>query len=196
MSGPRAISKATRLQTKKDDRARSNMEKNYAEALAAPSQRKKPSKTSTGVFLSNRYETSEEDEVYHKEHESLTAAAGSDVKEEDISTAHQLGGVKKQGKMRPVTVRFVSRRKKANLMEKMIKLKENDTYNKVFICEDLTNMRYKLFRYAKDKCDHTFLRDGKVISKKHGKYITINNPDDLFLIGYDNVDYKDFGIDL
>ncbi|XP_049923985.1 actin filament-associated protein 1-like [Epinephelus moara] len=57
------ISKATRLQTKKDDRARSNTEKNYAEALAAPSQRKKPNKASTGVFLSNRYETSEEDEV-------------------------------------------------------------------------------------------------------------------------------------
>ncbi|KAL7392396.1 hypothetical protein ABVT39_024269 [Epinephelus coioides] len=113
------------------------------------------------------------------------------MKEEDISMAHWLGGVKKQRKMRPVIVRFVSRRKKADL----IKLKEKDTYKKVFICEDLTNMRYKLFRYAKGKCDLTFVRDGKIISKKDGKNITIDNLDDLFLIGYVNVDYKDFGID-
>ncbi|KAL7402085.1 hypothetical protein ABVT39_009292 [Epinephelus coioides] len=122
---------------------------------------------------------------------NLAAAPGSVMKEEDMSMAHRLGGVKKQRKMRPVIVRFVSRRKKADL----IKLKENDTYKKVFICEDLTNMRYKLFRYAKGKCDLTFVRDGKIISKKDGKYITIDNPDDLFLTGYVNVDYKDFGID-
>ncbi|KAL7403100.1 hypothetical protein ABVT39_024495 [Epinephelus coioides] len=117
---------------------------------------------------------------------SLAAAPGSDMKEEDISMAHRLGGVKKQGRMRPVIVRFVSR-KKADL----IKLKENDTYKKVFICEDLTNMRYKLFRYAKGKCDLTFVRDGKIICKKDGKYITSDNLDDLFLIGYVNVDYKE-----
>ncbi|KAL7402199.1 hypothetical protein ABVT39_011223 [Epinephelus coioides] len=37
---------------------------------------------------------------------NLAAAPGSVMKEEDISLAHRLGGVKKQRKMRPVIVRF------------------------------------------------------------------------------------------
>lgn len=63
------------------------------------------------------------------------------------------------------------------------KLMENLMYKKVLIFKDLTNLSYKLFKYAKEKNEYTFISDGKVICKKDGKYIAINNLDDLFLIG-------------
>lgn len=54
-------------------------------------------------------------------------------------------------------VRFLSRRKKADLM--MNKRK------KVFIREDLTNLRPKLLKYAMEKCELTFIRDGSHLQK-------------------------------
>lgn len=63
------------------------------------------------------------------------------------------------------------------------KLMENLMYKKVLIFKDLTNLSYELFKYAKEKNEYTFISDGKVICKKDGKYIAINNLDDLFLIG-------------
>ncbi|KAK7909612.1 hypothetical protein WMY93_014296 [Mugilogobius chulae] len=126
----------------------------------------------------------------------LAAAAGANIKEHDISTAHRLGGSRKQGKTRPVIIRFVSRRKKTDLMKNKSVLRSNDAYKNIFICDDLTRLRYKLLKIAKEKCQHTFIREGRVICKYEGRYLTINNPDDLFLIGLDDVDYKTFGIDL
>ncbi len=123
----------------------------------------------------------------------LAAVAGTSIIKRGISTAHRLG-TRKQDKTRPITVRFMSRRKRAELMRNKSKLKDADGYEDVFISEDLTCMRYKLSLYAKDKCQHTFIREGKVICKNDGRYVTINTPDDLFMIGYDDVDCKDFGI--
>ena len=90
----------------------------------------------------------------------------------------------------------MSRRKKADLMKKKAELKNEEKFKDVYISEDLTRLRNKLFWYAKQKCQHTFIRDGSVICKTDGRYITLNTPDDLFLIGCENVDYKDFGIDV
>lgn len=61
---------------------------------------------------------------------------------------------------------------------------------KVFICEDLTNLGFKLFKYAKEKCQYKFIRDGKDTCKKDDKHIIINNLGGLFLTGHDNVDYE------
>ncbi|KAK7879125.1 hypothetical protein WMY93_034095 [Mugilogobius chulae] len=126
----------------------------------------------------------------------LAAEAGTNIRESDISAVHRLGGAKKQGKTRPVIVRFVSRRKKAELMRNKAVLRSNSSSKNIFISDDLTSMRYKLFQYAKEKCPHTFIKEGKVICKHDGHYKTINSPDDLFLIGYDDLDYKLFGIDI
>lgn len=126
----------------------------------------------------------------------LAAAAGLTITENDISTAHRLGGTRKQAKIRPTIVRFVSRRRKAELMRSKSTLREKEEYKDIFISDDLTRLRYKLFWYAKEKCQHTFIREGRIICKIDGRYVTINTPDDLFVIGYDNMDYKDFGIDV
>ncbi|KAK7921879.1 hypothetical protein WMY93_008781 [Mugilogobius chulae] len=126
----------------------------------------------------------------------LAAEAGTNIRESDISAVHRLGGAKKQCKTRPVIVRFVSRRKKAELMRNKAVLRSHSSSKNIFISDDLTSMRYKLFKYAKEKCPHTFIKEGKVICKHDGHYKTINSPDDLFLIGYDDLDYKLFGIDI
>jgi hypothetical protein len=59
-------------------------------------------------------------------------------------------------------------------------------------------MRYKVFMCVKEKCPNAYTIDGKILCKpnKDGDTITINTPDDLFNIGYDHVDYKEFGIDI
>lgn len=61
---------------------------------------------------------------------------------------------------------------------------------KVFICEDLTNLGFKLFKYAKEKFQYKFIRDNTDTCKKDGKHFTINNLDGLFLTGHDNVNYE------
>ncbi|XP_049923490.1 uncharacterized protein LOC126404350 [Epinephelus moara] len=71
----------------------------------------------------------------------LAAAAGATVTEKDISTAHRLGGAKKQGKIRPTIVRFVSRRKKAELMRNKSTLREKEEHRDIFISDDLTRLR-------------------------------------------------------
>ena len=147
----------------------------------------------SGIEEENGAET--EDQLVEKVCK-LVATSGTSIKESDISTAHRLGRVRQQGEARPVIVRFVSRRKKAELLRSKALLRNHDTHRNIFVNEDLTHLRYRLFKCAREKCQHTFIRDGKVICKSEGQYVTINNPDDLFLIGYDDVDYKAFGIDL
>lgn len=66
-------------------------------------------------------------------------------------------------------------------------LRNNEFHKNIFISDDLTNQRFRLFKYAKEKCQHTFIKEGKVVCKKDGQYVTINTPDDLFMIGYDDV---------
>lgn len=102
----------------------------------------------------------------------MAAAAGSKLEERDISTAHRLGGAYNPAKIRPVIVRFVSRRKKKDLMLKKRELKQSNDYKKAFICDDLTRMRHTVYRLAKEKQDYTFTKDGLVISKVKDKYVS------------------------
>lgn len=83
-----------------------------------------------------------------------------------------------------------------DLMRNKTMLRNNEFHKNIFISDDLTNQRFRLFKYAKEKCQHTFIKEGKVVCKKDGQYVTINTPDDLFMIGYDDVDYKSFGINI
>ena len=72
--------------------------------------------------------------------------AGADVKEEDIAAVHRVGKVGRG--LRPILVKFVSRRKRREVMEKK-SLKGKDGYQKVYINDDLTPLRAKLLALVK-----------------------------------------------
>lgn len=94
----------------------------------------------------------------------LAVQAGTSIQESYISAAHRLGRAKKQGKARPIIfyyiVRFVNRRKKADRMKNKAALRRHSANKAIFINDDLTSMRFKLFKHVKEKCQHTFVRDG------------------------------------
>ena len=63
--------------------------------------------------------------------------------------------------------------------------------------EDLTAMRFELLQLVKglNNVKTVFTRDGKIhCNMNDNSKIVIENPDDLFKLGLDEVDYKLFGI--
>ena len=88
--------------------------------------------------------------------------AGADVKEEDIAAVHRVGKVGRG--LRPILVKFVSRRKRREVMEKKKSLKGKDGYQKVYINDDLTPLRAKLLALVKrlDNVDKAWTVGGSI----------------------------------
>jgi len=120
----------------------------------------------------------------------------------DISEVYRVGRPGSDtSRPRTVLVRLMSRTQKIQIMKGKKQLKNNtkinnsQRYKKVFINEDLTAPRVKLLKAATDATDveYAFTRHGAVHCKlRNGKFQVIENPDDLFKIGLDNVVYSDF----
>ena len=74
---------------------------------------------------------------------------------------------------------------------------KNTDYKNVFINEDLTKLRFKLFQMVR-KCEEVksaSTRDGKIICYlQNGTKAVISSPDDLFKIGFQDVDYQKLGL--
>ena len=87
--------------------------------------------------------------------------AGADVKEEDIAAVHRVGKVGRG--LRPILVKFVSRRKRREVMEKKSP-KGKDGYQKVYINDDLTPLRAKLLALVKrlDNVDKAWTVGGSI----------------------------------
>ena len=129
------------------------------------------------------------------------------LKREDISVAHRNG--KKQGnKPRPILCKFVSRRTKDQMIENRNKLKNaGPAYNKVCIYKDLTQLRSKMLRLVKTRKEvhHAYTANGKIVAclkdqvnpenKVNLKKVFIDTPDDLFHLGFEEIPYKELGLD-
>lgn len=124
----------------------------------------------------------------------------------DISVVHR-SGPKKNGKPRPVLCKFVSRKKKEAIISNRRALKNADSAgNKVFIYDDLTPLRSKLLHVVKKKetVHHAYTSNGKIFAclkdtddpNKHLdlKKVVVENPDDLFKIGFEDIPYNELGI--
>lgn len=121
----------------------------------------------------------------------------------DISVVHR-SGPKKSGKPRPVLCKFVSRKKKEAIISNRRALK--NAGNKVFIYEDLTPLRSKLLHVVKknETIHHAYTSNGKIFAclkdindpNKHLdlKKVVVENPDDLFKIGFEEIPYNELGI--
>ena len=138
----------------------------------------------------------EDEELLAEKVCNIANETGMELRKSDISTAHRIGR-KVAGRCRPVIVRFVSRMKRTELLRKKKNLQGNDDFRRVFINEDLTTTRYKLFQYSKAKGD-AFIRDGKIICKKDNAYVTVSKPEDLLKLGYvdGDIDFNEFGMNI
>ena len=94
----------------------------------------------------------------------------------DIQRAHRLGWHKKTMRKpspRPIIAKFISYKKRNEIMFAKTKLKELENYTHCFITEDLTPLRAKLLQYVKNECDDKFVlvhtMNGKIRCKKSAK---------------------------
>ena len=115
------------------------------------------------------------------------------LEKSDVVACHRVGP-EKRGEPPTLIARFASRDLKVQIF---MGKKTFESYVKVFINEDLTTLRFKLFHYIKsmDSVKSVTTRDGKMLCQtKNGRKEVVENPDDLFKLGVNNITYTDFGL--
>ena len=120
--------------------------------------------------------------------------AGVDLKEVEISSCHRFGK-KSADRTRQTFVRLNNRRQRDRFYDARFALKGKDGCEGVYINEDLTPMRYAVLRAAKSSSTvkRVSTKNGNIVcKKKDDEYVTIASPDDLFEIGFNDINYKDF----
>ena len=154
-------------------------------------------------------DATETPELTEKKAIDLLNKTGVTVTEKDISACHRLG--KSSNGTRPVIVRFVSRRKRTEVMRKKKVLR--DKTDKVFLNDDLTPLRAKLLKVVKElpNTDKVWTIEGKIMCTKRAapgtkraapgssqsanpKPVVIESPDDLFQLGVDSIDWAKLGL--
>lgn len=96
---------------------------------------------------------------------------------------------------KPVLCKFVSRKTRDAVIKQRKLLK--DKKDKIFLNDDLTLLRAKLFRYAKNlpNVKRANTNNGKIHCTTNADvHIIIDTPDDLFKLGVESIDYSRLGI--
>lgn len=80
--------------------------------------------------------------------------------------------------------------------KKNLKLNEKYKTENIYITDDLTQLRLKLKSIVKDVPGVTKIhtKDGNIHCDKGGTHFVISNPDDLFSLGIDEIDYEELGL--
>ena len=121
------------------------------------------------------------------------------VTPDSIAAVHRLGRWK-EGKTRPVIIRTTRIakeqicRKKKGLRDNQSLVDNNKLENKVYINEDITESRRKLLQHIRSSrsVDFCFVREGTIVCKKGSSFVHVNDADDLFKLGAEDVEYADF----
>lgn len=129
----------------------------------------------------------------------IAEAAGVEMETKDISACHRLG--RRGQRPRNIICRFVSRQTKSELMKKRKELKGKEGFQGVFINDDLTQMRQKLFGIVR-QCDgvsRANTNDGKIYctmrSSPNARPIIVETPDDLHKLGINSIPFRDLGLE-
>ena len=130
---------------------------------------------------------------------------GAVVNDFDLAACHRVGGKPRSGP-RGIIVRFVSRRKRTEVMKGKKNLKGKPDFLNIYINDDLTVLRAKLLGYVKSlpDIDRVWTIEGKIFAlKKSPPGVTpparprpyvIESPDGLFDLELDSVDYEKLGL--
>jgi len=138
-----------------------------------------------------------EDESLFDKLQNICATMKVTLNKSDIVSCHRVGkkgGI--NGKPRTVIVRS-TREFRSKVFTNKKALHGKLEFEKIYFNEDLTTMRFKLLQLVKglNKVKTVFTRDGKIhCNMKDNSKIVIENSDDLFKLGLDEVDYKSLGI--
>lgn len=129
---------------------------------------------------------------------------GVHLEPSDISVCHRVGPKKsRDGQLhnkRAVLCRFISRNTRNQVLEGKKKLRDNDEFKGVYVNEDLTQLRARLFAKARNHptVNNAITRDGRILcylsEARHVRPVVIETPDDLFKLGETSVDYGYFGL--
>ena len=145
-------------------------------------------------------ERGETPETVERKAVQLMRETGADITSADIEACHRVGRPKNGS--RPIIVRFANRKKRTELMKMKRNLKGKDSCKGKFISDDLTRQRLRLFHYVKDlDCvEKVWTIDGKIFCLKRQvtglpnneqpKPFVLENPDDLFDLGLNSVDWN------
>ena len=89
----------------------------------------------------------------------LATELGINLQARDLQRAHRLGKKKVSGaaKPHPIIVHFMSYKKRQEFMLAKAKLRDMEGYARVFIAEDLTQLRAKFLKYVKNDCNEDFV---------------------------------------
>ena len=103
----------------------------------------------------------------------------------DISVCHPVKP--KHGSKQQIIVRFVLRNKLYEVFRFKKYLESSPRYKGVFITDDLTPLRMKLFVIVKKDgaTSNVFTRDGITHCTFKGKHVLVSSPDDLFQLDID-----------
>ena len=120
----------------------------------------------------------------------------------EIQSAHRLDR-KRNGKPRPIIVKFMCYKKRSQFISSKKKLKDSAKFSNV--AEEMTSLQAKLLRYVKDECnnqfEHIHTKNGSILMKtsaetdesqpneRKDKWIKIDLPDDLHRYNI-NIDFK------
>ena len=128
---------------------------------------------------------------------SILSEVGCPISPDDISTCHRVGrrGRAPGPKPRQVICKLVRRSKKIEILRNKRNLRSSDRGKDVFIYEDLTQTRMKMLKKLKEsgRFKSVYSRDGKIHCKNDQRTVTINSPDDLFSLGFDENLFKELG---
>ena len=106
-------------------------------------------------------------------------------------------------------MRFVSRKKRKEIMQKKKVLKDKREYAGVYVFDDLTTLRAKMLNYLKKKApvvQNAWIIDGRIhctkkrppgLSERESprRIFTIDTPGDLFKLAVDAVDFEELGLE-
>lgn len=130
----------------------------------------------------------------------LGKECGTDLEECDISVCHR-AGFKNAAATRPKAVlcRFVSRAKKSALMQNRKHLKGKDGYDRVFVNDDMTQLRARMFMMLKrnPSVQRVSTINGRIHCRPNNnpdRVVVVDTPDDLFKVGYTSLPYQELGL--
>lgn len=118
----------------------------------------------------------------------------------DISACHRLG--RKGERPRNIICRFVSRQTRYALMQNRKNLKNKEGFGRVYVNDDLTQMRQKLFGIVRqcDRVARASTKDGKIYCNMRGgqpndRPIMVETPDDLYKLDIDPIPFRELGLE-
>ena len=129
----------------------------------------------------------------------VAEAVGAPIRQDDISCVRVGKSPAAGAKPRHTIVQFALRRKRDGVYNARFALKDKSNFKGVYINEDLTPIRHAVLMKAKKapSVKGATTKHGKIICKMNDdSFKVLKTPDDLFEIGLDDVNYKDFKLAL